>query len=145
MWTPTSTPILVLGSLALFTAAVQAILFVLAIRAFILGLDYAWECSWQFPGCVAATFSRLRQWRHHAHTLALWAAALGLRAGTLRSRAARRGRALRKRARPLSLALILPLNLPMAAGSTAGHRRPVNSQHYQTVGERMRARQRIAA
>lgn len=141
MWTPNSAPILVLGSLALFTAAVQAILFALGMRSFILGRDYVWECSWQFPGRVVAALSRVRHWQPHVHNL-------GALAATFQGKAVSGGQALRRRARPLSRTMIRPLNLPnlqALAGPTAGNRRPVSSQHYQTVGERMRARQRMAA
>ncbi len=139
MWTPNSTPILVLASLALTTAAFQLSLFMLGLRAFLLGQDYVWECRWQFPIRVIATLSRLRRWREAGQHV-------GVMAGALGSGMARGGRSLAQRARRGRHGLVLPTNLLSMVGRQApGGRQPIRSKHYQTVGERMRAAQRLAA
>ena len=139
MWTPNSTPILVLASLALMTAAFQLSLFVLALRTFLLGQDYVWECRWQFPIRVITTLKRLRQWREVGRRV-------GVMAGVVGSVVSRGGLSLGQRARLGQHGLVFPSNLLSMVGRTApGGRQPIRSKHYQTVGERMRAAQRLAA
>jgi len=139
MWTPNSTPILVLASLALMTAAFQLSLFVLALRTFLLGQDYVWECRWQFPIRVITTLKRLRQWREVGRRV-------GVMAGVVGSVVSRGGLSLGQRARLGQHGLVFPSNLLSMVGRPApGGRQPVRSRHYRTVGERMRAAQRLAA
>ncbi len=139
MWTPSSTPILVLASLALTTAAFQLSLFMLGLRAFLLGQDYVWECRWQFPIRVITMLKRLRQWREAGLRV-------GVMVGVVGSGVARGGRLLAGRARLGQRGIVLPAGLLSMVGRTApSGRQPIRSQHYRTVGERMRAAQRLAA
>ncbi len=153
MLAASSSPIVVLGSLAVVTVIFQITLLVIAIRAFVQGRDYVWECSWQWPLRVALALQALWRWCLDTPSLVLTVALLIRHPGWRRVASNYVWRFVPNVTRRVSTfglprPIVLPFNLPpalLSVTSTRNGRRPVRSQHYMTVGERMRAARRSAA
>ena len=117
----------VLDGLVVLTTAAHLALIVAGLRALVSGRDVVWECSWQFPLRVWGALAAVRQ------VCIPDVRALAARVPHVQSVMFRMPRGT-SRAR----AQILPFSLNVLQGTS--ERRVRASQHYLTIGERMRAR-----